>query len=118
MAVGLKPADFFTGNSGMDVAMSKQATNRKNSSTGPALPGGLQDRRSAFVALSPSLLFPTVAFIIKQHIGESVALVSWNFPIGMVIRKAAAVMAAGCTMIIKPSLETPLSPLALADLAL
>jgi len=57
-------------------------------------------------------------FVIKQPIGVSVALVPWNFPIAMVIRKAAAAMAAGCTMIIKPSPETPLSTLALADLAL
>lgn len=57
-------------------------------------------------------------FVIKQPIGVSVALVPWNFPIAMVIRKAAAALAAGCSMIIKPSPETPLSTLALADLAL
>ncbi|KAI2881594.1 hypothetical protein CBS11852_9804 [Aspergillus niger] len=59
--------------------------------------------------------------VIKQPIGVSVALVPWNFPIAMTIRKAAAALAAlaaGCTMIIKPSPETPLSILALADLAL
>lgn len=57
-------------------------------------------------------------FVVKQPIGVSVALVPWNFPIAMTIRKAAAALAAGCTMIIKPSPETPLSVLALADLAL
>ncbi|EYE90960.1 NAD-dependent succinate-semialdehyde dehydrogenase [Aspergillus ruber CBS 135680] len=57
-------------------------------------------------------------FVIKQPIGVSVALVPWNFPIAMTIRKAAAALAAGCTIIIKPSPETPLSILALADLAL
>lgn len=57
-------------------------------------------------------------FVVKQPIGVSVALVPWNFPITMTIRKAAAALAAGCTMIIKPSPETPLSVLALADLAL
>lgn len=57
-------------------------------------------------------------FVIKQPIGVSIALVPWNFPIAMTIRKAAAALAAGCTMIIKPSPETPLSVLALADLAL
>ncbi|KAK1148910.1 hypothetical protein N8T08_007582 [Aspergillus melleus] len=56
--------------------------------------------------------------VIKQPIGVSVALVPWNFPVAMTIRKAAAALAAGCTMIIKPSPETPLSILALADLAL
>ncbi|KAF9891683.1 hypothetical protein FE257_003695 [Aspergillus nanangensis] len=57
-------------------------------------------------------------FVVKQPIGVSVALVPWNFPIAMTIRKAAAALAAGCTMVIKPSPETPLSVLALADLAL
>lgn len=56
--------------------------------------------------------------VIKQPIGVSVALVPWNFPVAMTIRKAAAALAAGCPMIIKPSPETPLSILALADLAL
>lgn len=56
--------------------------------------------------------------VIKQPIGVSVALVPWNFPIAMIIRKAAAALAAGCSMIIKPSPETPLSSLALAELAL
>ncbi|GAM34503.1 succinate-semialdehyde dehydrogenase [Talaromyces pinophilus] len=56
--------------------------------------------------------------IIKQPIGVSVALVPWNFPVAMIIRKAAAALAAGCSMIVKPSPETPLSVMALADLAL
>ncbi|KAI1019992.1 hypothetical protein LB503_006013, partial [Fusarium chuoi] len=54
---------------------------------------------------------------IKQPIGVTVALVPWNFPIAMVMRKASAAFAAGCSMIVKPSPETPLSCLALADLA-
>ncbi|KAJ5266975.1 hypothetical protein N7478_009783 [Penicillium angulare] len=57
-------------------------------------------------------------FVIKQPIGVSVALVPWNFPVAMVIRKVAAALAAGCSMIVKPSPETPLSVNALADLAI
>lgn len=57
-------------------------------------------------------------FVIKQPIGVSVALVPWNFPVAMIIRKVAAALAAGCSMIVKPSPETPLSTLALADMAL
>ncbi|KAL4877605.1 Aldehyde/histidinol dehydrogenase [Aspergillus karnatakaensis] len=57
-------------------------------------------------------------FVIKQPIGVCVALVPWNFPVAMVIRKIAAALAAGCTIVIKPSPETPLSVLALADLVL
>ena len=56
-------------------------------------------------------------FTIKQPLGVAVALVPWNFPIGMVLRKAGAALAAGCTFICKPSPETPLSCLVLADLA-
>ena len=40
-----------------------------------------------------------------------------NFPIAMVLRKASAALAAGCTMIVKPSPETPITVLALAHLA-
>ncbi|KAI3573521.1 Aldehyde/histidinol dehydrogenase [Fusarium oxysporum f. sp. albedinis] len=57
-------------------------------------------------------------FVIKQPIGVSVALVPWNFSVAMITRKVAAALAAGCSMIVKPSPETPLSVLALADLAL
>lgn len=56
-------------------------------------------------------------FTVKQPIGVAAALVPWNFPIAMVLRKAGAALAAGCTMIVKPSPETPLSVLVLAHLA-
>ncbi|KAJ9137078.1 Succinate-semialdehyde dehydrogenase [Pleurostoma richardsiae] len=56
-------------------------------------------------------------FTIKQPIGVVVALVPWNLPVAMVVRKAGAALAAGCTMVIKPSPETPLSALTIALLA-
>jgi len=56
-------------------------------------------------------------FTVKQPIGVAVALVPWNFPVAMPLRKAAAALAAGCTMVIKPSPETPLSSLVLVELA-
>jgi succinate-semialdehyde dehydrogenase/glutarate-semialdehyde dehydrogenase len=56
-------------------------------------------------------------FTVKQPIGVAAALVPWNFPIAMVLRKVGAALAAGCCMIVKPSPETPLSVLALAHLA-
>ncbi|GMG22448.1 unnamed protein product [Aspergillus oryzae] len=69
-----------------------------------------------------SIALPSVSnrrtFVIKQPIGVSAALVPWNFPVAMIVRKVAAALAAGCTMIVKPSPETPLSVMALADLAL
>jgi len=54
---------------------------------------------------------------IKQPIGVAAALVPWNFPVALLLRKAAAALAAGCTMVVKPSPETPISALALARLA-
>ena len=56
-------------------------------------------------------------FTIKQPLGVAAALAPWNFPIAMVLRKAGAALAAGCTMVVKPSPETPITCLALAYLA-
>ena len=56
-------------------------------------------------------------FTIKQPIGVAAALVPWNFPVAMVLRKVGAAIAAGCTMVVKPSPETPISALVLAELA-
>ncbi|KAG4260127.1 succinate-semialdehyde dehydrogenase [Fusarium proliferatum] len=58
------------------------------------------------------------AMTIKQPIGVAAALVPWNFPIALALRKAAAALAAGCTMVIKPSPETPLTAVSVAYLAL
>ena len=55
--------------------------------------------------------------IMKQPIGVCVAITPWNFPIAMITRKIAPAMAAGCTIVIKPAELTPLSALALAELA-
>jgi acyl-CoA reductase-like NAD-dependent aldehyde dehydrogenase len=54
---------------------------------------------------------------IKQPIGVAAVLVPWNFPIALVMRKASAALAAGCTMALKPSPETPVTALVLANLA-
>ncbi|THC93770.1 hypothetical protein EYZ11_006747 [Aspergillus tanneri] len=56
-------------------------------------------------------------FTLKQPIGVAAALVPWNFPVAMVLRKASAALAAGCTMVVKPSPESPVSALVLAELA-
>jgi succinate-semialdehyde dehydrogenase/glutarate-semialdehyde dehydrogenase len=54
--------------------------------------------------------------VIKQPIGVVAAITPWNFPIAMITRKAGPALAAGCTMVLKPASETPLSALALAEL--
>ena len=55
--------------------------------------------------------------VIKQPIGVTAAITPWNFPIAMITRKASPALAAGCSMIIKPAEQTPLSAIALAVLA-
>ncbi|WP_080768254.1 NAD-dependent succinate-semialdehyde dehydrogenase [Vibrio campbellii] len=54
---------------------------------------------------------------IKQPVGVCAAITPWNFPIAMITRKAAPALAAGCGMIIKPSELTPLTALAVVELA-
>jgi succinate-semialdehyde dehydrogenase/glutarate-semialdehyde dehydrogenase len=55
--------------------------------------------------------------VFKEPIGVVASITPWNFPNAMITRKAAPALAAGCTFIIKPAAETPLSALALAELA-
>lgn len=54
--------------------------------------------------------------VLKQPIGVVAAVTPWNFPIAMITRKVAPALAAGCTVVVKPAGETPLSALALAEL--
>ncbi len=55
--------------------------------------------------------------VIKQPIGVCAAITPWNFPIAMITRKVAPALAAGCPVVIKPAEQTPLSALAVAELA-
>jgi succinate-semialdehyde dehydrogenase/glutarate-semialdehyde dehydrogenase len=55
--------------------------------------------------------------VIKQPIGVCAAITPWNFPIAMITRKVAPALAAGCPVILKPAEATPLSALAVAELA-
>ncbi len=55
--------------------------------------------------------------VIKQPIGVVAAITPWNFPNAMITRKVAPALAAGCTVMVKPAEDTPLSVLALAELA-
>ncbi|AQH03532.1 succinate-semialdehyde dehydrogenase (NADP(+)) [Burkholderia sp. KK1] len=55
--------------------------------------------------------------VTKEPIGVCAAITPWNFPAAMITRKAAPALAAGCAMIVKPAEATPLSALALAELA-
>lgn len=66
----------------------------------------------------PSTVWSDKRFmVLKQPIGVCVAITPWNFPNAMITRKVAPAMAAGCAIVIKPAEQTPLSALALAELA-
>lgn len=55
--------------------------------------------------------------VVKEPVGVCAAITPWNFPSAMITRKAAPALAAGCSIVVKPAAQTPLSALALADLA-
>lgn len=55
--------------------------------------------------------------VLKEPVGVCAAITPWNFPSAMITRKAAPALAAGCPIVVKPASQTPLSALALAQLA-
>ena len=55
--------------------------------------------------------------VMRQPVGVVGAITPWNFPAAMITRKAAPALAAGCTFVCKPAIQTPYSALALAELA-
>ena len=55
--------------------------------------------------------------VLREPVGVCAAITPWNFPAAMITRKVAPALAAGCTMVVKPALQTPLSALAMAELA-
>ena len=59
----------------------------------------------------------TRAICIRQPVGVVAAITPWNFPNAMIARKAAPALAAGCAIVVKPAEDTPLSALAMAELA-
>src|ERR1035437_5166486 len=56
--------------------------------------------------------------VLRQPIGVCAAMTPWNFPVAMITRKVAPALAAGCPVVIKPAKLTPLSALAVAELAI
>jgi len=54
---------------------------------------------------------------IRQPVGVCAAITPWNFPLAMITRKVAPALAAGCPVVVKPAEQTPLTALALAELA-
>jgi succinate-semialdehyde dehydrogenase/glutarate-semialdehyde dehydrogenase len=76
-----------------------------------------EEAKRAYGDVVPTNLAGRRTVSIKQPIGVCAAITPWNFPSAMILRKAGPALAAGCTMVLKPASETPLSALALAELA-
>ncbi len=73
-----------------------------------------EEARRVHGEVIPSPLPDRRLIVIKQPVGVCAAITPWNFPAAMITRKAAPALAAGCTMVVKPAEQTPLSALALA----
>src|SRR6185312_3544466 len=56
--------------------------------------------------------------VIRQPVGVVAAITPWNFPAAMITRKVGPALAAGCTVVCKPAIQTPFSALALAELGI
>jgi len=76
-----------------------------------------EEGRRAYGDVVPTHAAGKRILVLNQPIGVVTTITPWNFPIAMITRKAAPALAAGCTVVIKPPDETPLSALALAELA-
>lgn len=76
-----------------------------------------EEGRRVYGDIIPTPKADARVLVTKEPIGVVAAITPWNFPLAMVTRKVGPALAAGCTLILKPSEETPLSAFALALLA-
>ncbi|MGB4673234.1 MAG: NAD-dependent succinate-semialdehyde dehydrogenase, partial [Azovibrio sp.] len=76
-----------------------------------------EEGKRAYGETVPSPAADKRLLVIKQPVGVCAAITPWNFPLAMITRKVAPALAAGCTVVVKPAGQTPLTALALARLA-
>jgi len=76
-----------------------------------------EEGRRVYGDIVPTFAADKRVVVLKQPVGVAAAITPWNFPMAMITRKCAPALAAGCTVVVKPSEETPLTALALAALA-
>ncbi|XP_017228535.1 succinate-semialdehyde dehydrogenase, mitochondrial [Daucus carota subsp. sativus] len=76
-----------------------------------------EEAKRVYGDIIPSPLADRRLFVLKQPVGVVGAITPWNFPLAMITRKVGPALAAGCTVVIKPSEFTPLTALAAAELA-
>ncbi|QIE27398.1 Glutarate-semialdehyde dehydrogenase (plasmid) [Caballeronia sp. SBC1] len=76
-----------------------------------------EEAKRSYGDVIPSSKPGSKIIVTREPVGVVAAITPWNFPLAMITRKAGPALAAGCTMVLKPSEETPLSAFALAVLA-
>ena len=76
-----------------------------------------EEARRLYGDVVPSPWGDRKILVTKEPVGVCAAITPWNFPAAMITRKVAPALAAGCTIIVKPASQTPLSALAMAELA-
>ena len=76
-----------------------------------------EEARRVYGEIIPGHQVDKRILVLRQPVGVVAAITPWNFPAAMITRKAAPALAAGCTFIVKPAGQTPLSALAMAELA-
>ncbi|XP_068180428.1 succinate-semialdehyde dehydrogenase, mitochondrial [Antennarius striatus] len=76
-----------------------------------------EEARRVYGDIVPSPARDRKILLLKQPVGVASIITPWNFPNAMITRKVGAALAAGCTVVVKPAEDTPLSALALAELA-
>ena len=76
-----------------------------------------EEARRVYGDVIPAPLNDRRIITIKQPLGVVAAITPWNFPVSMITRKISPAIAAGCTVVLKPAAQTPLSALALAYLS-
>ena len=77
-----------------------------------------EEARRVYGDVIPSPVPGRKLLVMKEPIGVAAAITPWNFPLAMITRKCAPALAAGCTVVVKPAEATPMTALALADLAM
>ncbi len=77
-----------------------------------------EEGKRDYGAVVPSHRSDAEVLVIKQPVGVVAAITPWNFPAAMITRKVAPALAVGCSIVLKPAGQTPLSALALGHLAL
>jgi succinate-semialdehyde dehydrogenase/glutarate-semialdehyde dehydrogenase len=77
-----------------------------------------EEAKRIYGEINPTFRADARILVLKQPIGVVAAITPWNFPAAMITRKLAPALAVGCTAVAKPAPETPLTALALGELAL